>query len=708
LIERIELKNFCQHRDFSITLDPKMTAIIGSNGSGKSNIFSAIIGALVNEWTSAGNKADNITYGSGNGQSYVDLSMIAHGNKARIRRFLKGGESSLVISKREGTEEITGESQITEAVLEILGISKKMLMDYVIVRQGTISGILSSTQADRAKSFQRLFGTEKCELIYTACLPKIASLSVEFDQEKEEEVTTAISETKAKIEESATKIQELSDKIPSKEEIQALKKAIDNIRTRARLLRELEELKRDIKDSSEKLASLEKDQAEAGKIFEGAEKALEELGPQAEEAKIKKRLAETYIKTWERKEKALKDIAVLKDKLSSLSPPEGAAPEVDLAREQYIQSRLMAIDSIVNVIDPESKRGDCPVCLTPDIDFSERLVAFSEENDILISELASIEDTKEKAEEYKRELSEFDKAKDRIEIQIKERSDAISNIEVPDKPEDGEWDKTIDLFESSVRFKESAASTTSRIESSIRVLLSGIERTKTQLGQTEKAIEEIPAHEEEEQDIHQSLEKIETLQIERASHEGTIDTLKKAYKDLLSRADKIKEEKHRAAKKKSAANTLSNVRSAFHRNGIPAQVSRYYLNALTTPTGTGASINELLEVFESPFSVELKEEDLSFVAKFSDGKSQPAERLSGGEKVVLSLALRTAVNALFASHLHMLFLDEPTEYLDERNLDCLQTAIENLGRIAENKGLQVGVITHETKLSHLFDRVIEL
>jgi len=34
--------------------------------------------------------------------------------------------------------------------------------------------------------------------------------------------------------------------------------------------------------------------------------------------------------------------------------------------------------------------------------------------------------------------------------------------------------------------------------------------------------------------------------------------------------------------------------------------------------------------------------------------------------------------------------------------------IDYVKAIAENKGLQVGVITHETKLSHLFDRVIEL
>ena len=99
---------------------------------------------------------------------------------------------------------------------------------------------------------------------------------------------------------------------------------------------------------------------------------------------------------------------------------------------------------------------------------------------------------------------------------------------------------------------------------------------------------------------------------------------------------------------------------------------------------------------------------LGFLVDFPDGRSQPASRLSGGQKVVLALAFRIAVNSLFAADLGVIALDEPTAYLDDENISCLDVALARLRDLSEARGLQCILITHEKGLGHLFDHVVQL
>jgi DNA repair exonuclease SbcCD ATPase subunit len=86
----------------------------------------------------------------------------------------------------------------------------------------------------------------------------------------------------------------------------------------------------------------------------------------------------------------------------------------------------------------------------------------------------------------------------------------------------------------------------------------------------------------------------------------------------------------------------------------------------------------------------------------------PAERLSGGEMVVFAIAFRMAVNSMYARGLGALVLDEPTAGLDRDNIGCLETALEKMKTVAQARGLQVILVTHEPMLHSLFDHVIEL
>jgi DNA repair exonuclease SbcCD ATPase subunit len=147
---------------------------------------------------------------------------------------------------------------------------------------------------------------------------------------------------------------------------------------------------------------------------------------------------------------------------------------------------------------------------------------------------------------------------------------------------------------------------------------------------------------------------------------------------------------------------LEAVRNIFRPNEAPRAVSFTYLEMLQD------GINNMLQQFDSPFTV-APDDNFGFTATFvDDGRVVADRRLSVGERIVLSLAFRVVVNATFAGSLGLLVMDEPTAGLDEHNLDCLPRALESLREFSTQRGLQVLFVTHEPRVMQYFDHVITL
>jgi DNA repair exonuclease SbcCD ATPase subunit len=122
-----------------------------------------------------------------------------------------------------------------------------------------------------------------------------------------------------------------------------------------------------------------------------------------------------------------------------------------------------------------------------------------------------------------------------------------------------------------------------------------------------------------------------------------------------------------------------------------------------------AAINELLQIFCVNFTVKVANDGSpTFIAEFYDGRRQPAQRLSIGQKTVLALAFRVAVNAMFAEEIGLLALDEPTASLDQPRIQALAPVLEKLRDLSTAKGLQCLLVTHASSLSHLFESTIQL
>ena len=167
------------------------------------------------------------------------------------------------------------------------------------------------------------------------------------------------------------------------------------------------------------------------------------------------------------------------------------------------------------------------------------------------------------------------------------------------------------------------------------------------------------------------------------------------------RHKQVRQQEQTAVKLRSWSGIAANARDAL--KNAPRLVAQRNLQRLES------AINELLQIFRVNFVVKVATDGTpTFIAEFFDGRRQVAQRLSVGQKTVLALAFRVAVNAMFAEEIGLLALDEPTASLDQPRIQALAPVLEKLRELSTAKGLQCLLVTHATNLSHLFESAIEL
>ena len=101
------------------------------------------------------------------------------------------------------------------------------------------------------------------------------------------------------------------------------------------------------------------------------------------------------------------------------------------------------------------------------------------------------------------------------------------------------------------------------------------------------------------------------------------------------------------------------------------------------------------------------DDDLTFKVFFPGKPPVKASQLSGGQKVVLAIAFRAALDRVFGRDVGMMFLDEPSSGLDADNVEYLHNALQQLATKVHGER-QLVVITHVQELGGVFDQLIEI
>lgn len=704
ILTRLELRNFCQHRSRDITFSPHLNMIIGSNGAGKTNLLRGIQLALTGSATVTGTKADDITQNS-SGYSFVALTMTHGGNNYYIRRGLRGVSSTLLVND-EMTTRTTKE--ISDVLLTALDTTKQQIDDYVFVKQRGVDAWLDKRDADRAKELTALFQLRLAEDIWERLGNYVTAIEIAPHTDiapYAQQFNAAMVAAEQAEAELAALSHVPTDVTPHSKLFSDLSKQYDiqqyNVRNRLACKERLDEVTEDIATSNKQLL-----------IIDDTVQRLR----QGQAALIPRETLVQQRELWQRV-MALRQIEnVMATRKRSIGAKFAARPKLVpqpmtdteyaavLRQHDLAYNKFVSLSSDIDRLSRLTIGAPCPLCNKPTDDVKDMLYllrcnklkcddelrALDARRAQYITYLAQREAHAELLRELRGMIADTRQGVAAVQDVLQPTMELADIAHIERQHDD--FAGGLMLFEQD-RVRESTA-----LQGSLRrrdELQTQIEQFDTALAQQPQVTPEmVVAAQTAFNAVCASMRQRDELRTRVAVAKQTVH----AARERLDNAVSCNVQRDRTVQSKAY---MENLRAIFHRGALPRIVAYTYLERMQN------DINEMLVLFDAPFRVRTTE-DLGYEAIFSDGRCVPDRRLSVGERIVLSLALRITINSTFASSLGVLLMDEPTAGLDEHNLGCLPRALERLRGVSDTFGLQVLFVTHEPRISHLFDKVINL
>ena len=796
----LKLNNYRQYKnaDINFPID-SVIGIIGSNGSGKSHLFEALAFSLTGTVAAKSNKADLIRWGANNGS--VESTFIHDNIEWTVMRGL--GNNKALLKNSDGLS-ISGIKNVNNYLAELLGIDKDLIHKAIFIPQNQLDAILFDDPAVRERSWQRLCGMVKTEMLHNKLKDFIDVLPASTDY------TFQIEQLESSIKEFEKTLNDLGD-IPDKSNISAklddIQKEISNTERLLGLIPELgslqqelsiinkqlegqnikpDDLDKTINDIKNQMITKHKEIGDLKNKLEIAKRAdsiKQDLAQLKDEqnklpeynienikhdiAKLKAdlhalELERADFEVAKRKVKLQQDLAEGKNILDKLNKQKQSLPDIETAssKRQQIEMQINKIKGKIALYEQylatpidDSGISNCPICnsqVPADIiranvshnieSLKQKATALQEEYrqaeeefnslnskytecNTLISQVeqkiyvieqqlnslkttdgiifkydnieaynkAIIEATQrleQLDQQYNAALSTESKKK-AIEMQIGTLSDGLKAIEAKfDNLDSAEIESAIKNLESGLNELSNKENTLMGIReqfSKRSVVVSKIEDITKQLNGADapgldNKLSELKL---EKQKLFKEQEKIN----EADKLKALIANEKKKLEQLNN---KINDSKTIEAKRK----VLENVRQWFHYSNGPRAITIQVLRKLSN------GINSFLEDFNSPYRIIADEANMLFRYYYIDGRYNPAEKpsvleLSGGEKVMLAIAFRFASYCMFADKLGVLALDEPTVYLDSKNISNFSAVLNQIKDTAAKLKLQTFISTHE-------------
>jgi DNA repair exonuclease SbcCD ATPase subunit len=699
-IKRVTLKNVGPHAWCEQQLCNGLVGLFGRNGAGKSTFVDSVYTVITGDFSRFhGVKADLIYSGAGpKDKSYMEVLAEHDGTEFRLRRSLRPNRSELEIV---GGRTLTKANEIQQELKDALGIDAKLAAGYVFVPQWEISSFLTQTPAQRMETFKHLCGVARAEQIHTA-------LGNLLGRHKPAELLDNADELRASIGKIELEIESLRVEAEQQRALRLDQPTwtADNQKVShysnyklARLQRTQVVLEVCRAQTKLALANVEVDKVD-GLL---AEALLRQEQYAAEYA-----LALADLKNWEDHEKRLAQRQGLQNKLQkyqrrfdSLSCPEPPADlkkvdelgeQVSVLKHRMKQARALQIDAAA---DPR-----CPTCDQPlDSQHLEQcrqvLANGPAELNRLEARISSVTTYLALRRDYEQSVSSG-----RQHIQsVRDQLAALEEFAVPGGTRE-RLQKSVTDYKRFAKTLEECQQTLKRqvkVQSHLEGVLQEKQRSwKLLCRKVTEQRRKSRGHRESRERLKQHRTASAKLQELRA-----LSKEKQASRQLCrEQLESLQALKDRQARLKQVLKRAAQVRDVFHWNALPWQVTNANLAALTQ------DINQILEWLGNPFWVE-NDGKLGFIAHLPQHGPQPAGALSGGQKVVLAIAFRLAVNSLFGANFHTMWLDEPTAGLDAAHVEYLESALQRLGaRVRDRR--QIVIVTHAEELRTAFDQVITL
>ena len=651
-LTKVTLKNFGPHKDFSCELRSGLIGVVGYNGSGKSTLINAIYACLTNDFSRfEKRKAGVINDLAGEEAAcYVEVEGRQEGTNFVLRRNIKPSSSRLTLSSGTKEEVYRKQGDIEQRLIKDLGLTRKIVDSYVFVPQWGMFDFLSQTPAKRAEVFSYLCKTEQAESISKICGNFLSSsLFASSVVDNREAIKSQIAELEQSIEEVQSELSRDLVSVLSQAEEDKLTKRIKNFEL--------------FEERNAKIAlyvSCITDSRKSLKGFAGRAAILME----------KRKIHLTRI---------LNSGTLDHTKQSIKSYESWLAAESAI---EMLDERIAIIQANKPIFKHSAAETPfCPTCNQP---------------------ISTLQDANIQADLHEKRVAEWQSNIATREIELSRLKDKLPAVQVTEED--------YKLCLSRMAVHEVSFRIVTQVEQELLSLKEQGQFVKKRLSADKarhsSAVAAIAEHQsldyneenvaEDKLKLKYSLMKKEKCTFNQGQLNSKREALLNFEKVLQDLDDKLRSEEENV----KTSNVVKEVKDLFHWSNLPRLVSLANLSAIVQ------EVNKALVNFESPFWVEADGE-LNFQVHFPGSPARSAGSLSGGQKVVLAICFRAAVNKIFGNDIGMMFLDEPTAGLDADNLNNFKIMLEKMSMAIE-KDFQLFVITHEESLSSSFTQTIDL
>jgi len=715
ILHSLHLRRFCQHFDRGVTFSPRLNMVVGHNGSGKTNLLRGLMMGFTGDAGPPCTKAENAMVGVATGDgSRVEVVVEHGGQRAQIRRIIlpTSAKDTMLYAGSTDEEGIRGFTEVNAALWDWLQVTRKQLDDYVFVKQRKIDDLIDRSETERGRELASLFGLQNAATIHK----KLG----DFRSAIEVPIVTGIDNMRAEVKRlegviagHVTALATYADLPEDTTERQnTLTTQANAYTTRQTLERELIDPAAVLTATNVELQTIADAQLKMQVDVQTFDTAMANMADEVAEATA---ALATYA-TLENNKNALAELErqrlALVNRGYRTDPDYPVRPakydEAETARAQLIPLNAAAVTKTHAINQLNDQAAVCEACGQQMPGLEERqaqLLKLQTDRSALVEQARPLVEIVQAYDDYVAAYNKCVGARQALNNDIKVWQGHWATIPKPDPPRMSK-ERAESLVSEHARYVQGkqALLDLSQPRLQRQAELQATKTAKTdETAKINAKLANVPNLTADQSEL--ARQQLEHLR-QRERNRTTIESQKAAAEASLTQwqtqltAAEAKELE--TAGTRYALEYFKTLRNVFHPNEAPRVVSFTYMQQIEE------QVNDVLRLFEAPFSVQI-DDALGFTATFYEtGKQMADKRLSVGERIVLSMAFRIAVNATFAGSLGLLILDEPTAGLDEHNLGCLPRALEQLRVLSDERGLQIIFVTHEPRIAGYFDHVIDL
>lgn len=705
IVKTLHLVNIGKYRDqFWEFPEEGLIGVVGPNGAGKSTLIDAMYACLTNDFTRLNRTKEGVVcdLADEDEDAYVELLAEHAGIEFELVRRLPSGNSL----KIDGEKPIRKAGQIKERLEEVLGLRRQLIDTYVFVEQTHMFGPFAQSEAERAEAFQYLCNTVRAKEIYEYAgkmefeLLDIAYLDLDDNRDQ---LRDGIKSRERKIKRQREKVSSWKASLLGTKVVDRYQQQIKNYQLIETYKKELASSNRAAASASNKLAAASKKANKAAAMLAEAAELNDLTAKEAEAAKELLQQYEQAAKADKKREQLEERLAAIEEPQKPKKPKVGRTLQLlseDIGRltTEYEQAtetlRVFVEEGVVA----------CPTCGTAIEELGEHL---TESRKIVDSYPKMIQDKKSQQQtlvDYEKQLQNWEEVSYRTRVLREQLSYDIKAIkeESPGFPQGDpdEWQEAIEAYEQADETLERAHQFKADSQAELLKAQTELEQHNQAIQKWDDKIKKVMTTRSQRVKAEKALDDHRKAEVETSNLRASISALEEVVQEQQEELNRKNRLISRAAKARKFTERLKTIREVCHRNYWPRIVAENYLEDLQD------DMNQSLTRFGSPFRVRALE-GLRFEAKEPGCPWRHSDMLSWGQKTVLAVAFREAINLLFAAEIGMMALDEPTENLDRQNVTYLREALTQMA--ASNKsGSQIFIITHEDELRPAFDYTIEI